>query len=139
VLQLICKTIYKQESGDIRAMLNIARRIFDTKLKKHIEELIPIQNNSINSSGGLNLFGSDLQLNSVLNKITTTDASLILKEKYETRTVDVIQTLGISTQVTLFSLYYTITDQDETCNIVIIIFEFFKKINPILAIFEEKS
>lgn len=37
VLSLVCKKIYKNDGGDIRAMLNIARCIFEAKIKKYLD------------------------------------------------------------------------------------------------------
>jgi hypothetical protein len=37
VLSLVSKKIYKNDGGDIRAMLNISRCIFESKIKKLLE------------------------------------------------------------------------------------------------------
>lgn len=119
-------------------MLNVARCIFDTKLKKYIEAQKTSAEGDTDKDTP-NLFGDDLKLNSELNKVTLTDAIEILKDKYDKKTVEVIQSLSISMQVSLFALYYSITDLNETCNMVNFSTTSPKKIDFILERFQETA
>lgn len=110
MFNFVCKKIYKNESGDIRAMLNVARTIFDAKIEqirkeKEGKEEIDLE--------------EDMEEKAPFSfQITMEDVTGIINEKYQDKTMDLIRNMSISHQVCIFALYFSITIHDDTCVMV---------------------
>ena len=102
VLRIICKKIYRNASGDIRAMLSVGKEIFEKQLKNILEE---------HEKGTLE---PDLKR----HQITLVSAIKTLNQKYEDRTIEVIKSFSLSIQIALFALYYCLTSTVEICSLV---------------------
>ena len=120
-MKIISSKIYKNESGDIRAMLNVARFIFDSKMN-HLRSLLnPEDKETEAKDKDEDQTAEDpepAQKTPIDFKLSLTYATDILMKKYENKNLQVIKSMSKSLQVALFGLYFSITPNNQLVTLV---------------------